>query len=250
MERALGHFYKQVVMWRSSPADLAWVFVYPFVGLVSLGFFVYFLVGSGAPMESFMFIFAGVIVWNFYDISQRAVTYGITYEMWSDSLKHFFSTTSTEKDYVLGNSAFGFLSSLLALVLVGGIGYFMFGFNIFLAGAYLLLACFSVFLFATAVGLIIDYFIITKGSKYMSLIWISTGIIMIFSGVYYPVGVLPEPVKSISYLLPSTHAIQSIRSSIVSDFSTANITIALSFMLSAIYMAAGSLTPIIAPCIG
>jgi ABC-2 type transport system permease protein len=238
-ERASGHFYKQWKVWRKSPADLAWVFAYPFIGLLTIGFFAAFLIGSGAPQESLLFAFAGVVVWNFYEISQRAITYGITLEIWSDSLKHFFSTTSSENDYILGNSLFGLFSSLLSLVFVGVAGYMIFGFNIFTAGIYLLLGCLSVFVFATAVGLMINYFMVTKSLKYMSLIWMSGGIIMIFSGIYYPAQILPEPIRTFSYLLPSTHATESIRYGLASDGASAWVSAAISFLLTAIFFMMG-----------
>ena len=69
----------------------------------------------------------------------------------------------------------------------------------------------------------------------------STGIIMIFSGVYYPVSILPEPAKSISFLLPSTHAIESIRYSLASNEAAAALSILLSFALTFAYLILGYL---------
>jgi ABC-2 type transport system permease protein len=238
-ERARGHVYKQWLMWKRSPADMALVIVYPLVTMFSIGLFAAFVLGPGSTAESLIFVFAGIVVWEFFDISQRAVTYGITYEIWADSLKHFFSTPSREKDFVLGNSFFGLMSSFLSLFMVGVMGYLVFGFNIFSAGGYLILACFSIFVFGTSVGLVIDYFMVTKDLKYMSLIWIATGIIMIFSGVYYPVTILPGPARVISYALPSTHAIQAIRSTLSLDYAAANVSILLSFATTAVYFAIG-----------
>ena len=238
-ERAMAHIYKQWLMWKRSPADMAMVLVYPLVSMFSIGLFAAFVIGSNANADSLIFVFAGIIAWDFYDITQRAITYGITYEIWAESLKHFFSTTSTERDYVIGNGVFGLLSSFLSLLVVGVMGLLIFGFNIFSAGAYLFLACLSIFVFAVSIGLMIDYFMITRDLKYMSLIWIATGIIMIFSGVYYPVSVLPEPARSLSYALPSTHAIEAIRFALVSDFSLAGLSIALSFAITAIYFVVG-----------
>jgi ABC-2 type transport system permease protein len=240
-ERAMGHMYKQWLMWKRSPADIALVIAYPLMTLLSIGLFAAFVIGPGATTNSLIFVFAGIVIWDFFDISQRAMTYGITYEIWADSLKHFFSTPSRERDFVTGNGFFGLMSSLLSLLTVGVMGYLIFGFNIFSAGAYLILACLSIFAFGTAVGLVIDYFMVTRDLKYMSLIWIATGVIMIFSGVYYPVTILPEPVRTISYALPSTHAIQAIRSTLVSDYAGANISLLLAFATTAAYFVAGYL---------
>ena len=65
------------------------------------------------------------------------------------------------------------------------------------------------------VGLLIDSLMVTMSEKYMALIWVSTGVIMIFSGVYYPVDVLPPGIRESAMIMPSTHAITSLRTAVM-----------------------------------
>ena len=43
-ERAMGHMYKQWLMWKRSPADMALVIVYPLVSMLSIGLFAAFVI--------------------------------------------------------------------------------------------------------------------------------------------------------------------------------------------------------------
>ncbi|MCK4816138.1 ABC transporter permease, partial [bacterium] len=196
-EEISAHIYKHWKMMARRPGELAWLLVYPFVGLMSLGILSFYLRSQGAPLDTMLFVLVGVIVWGFYDVSQRAISYGITFDIWNNCLRHTFASKSSVTHFIIGNSAFGLLSSVVAFVLVGSVSVLIFGFNIFLAGFYLM-NLFSVFIFATGIGLLIDSLMVTRGEKWMSLIWMGTGIIMIFSGVYYPVTILPDLMQRIS----------------------------------------------------
>lgn len=210
MEEIAAHIYKQLKMMQRRPAELAWIFVYPLTGLLTLGIFIYFIVLSGGPASSMMFVFVGIVVWNFYELTQRALTYSITFDIWNSSLKHSFSAKSTIRHFILGNSIFGLITSIITFFIVGAVGVLAFDFNIFAGGIFLLNLA-PVFIFAIAMGLIIDALMVSKGQKYMDFIWTLPGIIMIFSGIYYPVSVLPSPIAEITLLIPPTHSINSMR---------------------------------------
>jgi ABC-2 type transport system permease protein len=239
-EEITAHIYKHWKIMARRPGELAWLLVYPFVGLVSLGILSFYLKSQGAPLDTMLFVLVGVIVWSFYDVSQRAISYAITFDIWNNCLRHSFAGKCRVIHFIIGNSIFGLLSSVVAFVLVSSVSILIFGFNIFLAGFYLI-NLFSVFIFATGIGLLIDSLMVTRGEKWMSLIWMGTGIIMIFSGVYYPVTILPDLMQGISFALPSTHAIISMRAALTSNVSVANIEFVLGFLMSFVYLLFASL---------
>ena len=209
-EEVRAHMYKHWKIMSRRPGEMAWIIVYPFIAILSIGILAMFLISKGAPLDSMLFVFLGVVTWNFYDISQRAITYGITYHIWSMSLKHMFATSAKTSHFIIGNALFGIISAIFAFMMVGLIGILLFKFNIFLLGGYLV-NLFFIFIFATGIGLMINGLMITKGEKYMSLIWMGTGIIMIFSGIYYPISILPSAVQTISLMIPATHSLISMR---------------------------------------
>ena len=128
ISRVFAHIYKQYKIMIRSPSELAWLFVYPFIGLLSTGLFAMYMTASGGPPESILFVLVGVISWNFYDLSQRSITYAITFDIWDDCLKHGMVTSSGIKEFIIGNALFGLASSVLGLILVGTLGFFAFGF--------------------------------------------------------------------------------------------------------------------------
>jgi ABC-2 type transport system permease protein len=194
-----------------SAGEASVVLLYPLVGILSLGIFSMFFIKSGAPMSALFYVIIGVIAWNFYSISQRAITVGLTFDIWDECAKHLHLGTATDEDFIFGNAFWGMITSLTGFIIVSMIAYYVFGFNIFAAKLYLIFGLASVFLYAVGDGLIINSLVLRKGYEYTSLIWISTGIIMVLSGVYYPVEMLPAPVQAISFFLPPTHAITAIR---------------------------------------
>lgn len=213
LEEASAHFYKQWKIMSKRSGEIAWITIYPLISIFSLGIFAYFVTIRGSPPETMLYILLGVIVWNIYSISERATSYGMALDIWSDCLRHTFTGTSSPSGFVLGNSVFGIFSAISVLLILGILGIAIFGFNIFNAGFFLLNLLF-VFIFATSFGLLINALMLTKGDKLMSLIWITPGIIMILSGIYYPIDVFPQPIQTLSLAIPSTHSLISLRASL------------------------------------
>jgi ABC-2 type transport system permease protein len=211
-DKAMGYVYRHWLITKRWPGESATLLVYPFVGLLSVGLFAYFITSQGGSPDSILFVLVGVVAWNFYEISNRGITYALTHDIWNDCLKHTFLSSSRTRHFLLGNSLWGLLGAIFSLVTVGIVGHFAFGANIFSAGIVLALNMMVIFVFAIGIGLMIDFLMLSKGEKWMALIWMMTGVIMIFSGVYYPIGILPEPMQLISMASPPTHAIMSIRS--------------------------------------
>ena len=212
-EEASAHFYKQWKIMSKRPGEIAWIAIYPLISILSIGILAYFVITKGSPPETMLFILVGVIVWDVYGVAERAISYGITLDIWGNCLKHTFTGGSSFMGFIIGNSLFGLFSSVSVFLIMGAICIGLFGFNVFAAGLFLV-NLFFVFLFATSFGLIIDAFMLTKGDKYMSLIWITPGLIMIFSGIYYPIEILPLPVQMFSLAMPTTHSLISLRASL------------------------------------
>lgn len=211
-EEMTAHLYKQMKIAQKWPGELAHVFVYPTISIVSLGILAYFMVSQGAPLEAMTFIFVGVLMWNFYEMGERTMSYGITLDIWNESLKHTFAGMTRLRHFVAGNMLYGSVGAIIGFLILGFAGIFAFGFNIFEGGMFLFGNLISIYLFATGVGMMINGLMATKGSKYMAIIWIIPGLVMVFSGVYYPAELLPGGAYQVSLGLPSTHAISSLRS--------------------------------------
>jgi ABC-2 type transport system permease protein len=213
LDEASAHFYKQWKIMSRRPGEMAWIALYPLISLLSLGIFAYFVTTRGSPPETMLFILVGVIVWDVYNVAERSTSFGIALDIWADCLKHTFTGGSSFAGFVLGNGIFALFGAVSVFLLMALLGTLLFGFSVFGAGAFLLNLA-SVFIFAVGFGLLINSLMLTKGEKHMSLIWTAPGIIMIFSGIYYPIEILPLPVQAVSLALPTTHSLISMRASL------------------------------------
>lgn len=236
-----AHLYKHIKIAQKWPGELAHLFIYPSISLLSLGILAFFLVLNGAPLESMVFVFVGVLMWNVYDMAQRTMNYGITEDIWNESLKHSFVGASRLWHFITGNVLYGSIGAVIGLVIVGLVGLYAFGFNIFAGGLFLAANMATIFIFGAGAGMMVNALMMVKGSKYMAIIWILPGVIMVLSGIYYPAELFPSGVYELSTLLPSTHAINSLRAAIGGSGALAMSEFLVSGALAAVFFVAGGL---------
>lgn len=239
LEKKYAYFYKMYKMTIKSSGEKAWLFIYPLVGLFSIGFLASYLKAVGGVLSTIHFVLIGVIIWSFYDLCQKAPVYGLLFDIWDHNLKHSITAPATKYDFLIGTSTFGLLSAIFTSIYLTAISITFFDFNIYSAGITTIIALSTIFIFATSIALLINSLIISKDKEYMVLTWAIPGMIMIFSGVYYPIEFLPEMAQSISYLLPTTYAISAIRESFsftatITNPLTKGILIALIYLITSI----------------
>ena len=213
LETKYAHFYKLYRMTIKSSGEKAWLFVYPLVGLFSIGFLAAYLKSVGGVLSTIHFVLIGVIVWSFYDLCQKAPVYGLLFDIWDHCLKHTIASPANVYDFIIGTGSFGLVSAIFTSIYLTIISIIVFDFNIYSAGPTTIIALAIIFIFATSVALFINSLIISRDKEYMTLTWAIPGVIMIFSGIYYPVDFLPGIAKDISYILPTTYSIIAIRES-------------------------------------
>ncbi len=213
--QAKGHFYKQYLKLFKAGGEWEFILVYPLVHLFSMGFLSTFVGAGDGARIALTYMFVGAFSWNFYVLAQKGITYGILHEIWADSVKHLATAPAGITEFIVGNGSYGLLSGLLAWVLMALCAQIFFAFNIFTAGPVLALGLAGLFLYGIAEGLIVNAIMLLKGPEYMSITWIITGIVMVTSAVYYPLSILPEPIRTAALVLPTTHAIESIRQAIL-----------------------------------
>ena len=233
-----AHFYKQWKIMSKRPGEIAWITIYPLISIFSIGILAYFVITKGSPPETMLFVLVGVIIWDIYNTGERTTSFGITLDIWNECLKHTFTGSSSLVGFILGNVLYGVFGAFIITMILSALGIVFFGFNIFTAGIFLLNFV-SVFIFSVGTGLFINSLMLTKGEKYMSLIWTLPGIVMIFSGIYYPIEILPYAVQLVSLAVPTTHSLISLRSSLGFSPGLAVPEFYIGMILSLAYLAVG-----------
>jgi len=191
------------------------MFVFPFLLLAPMAFMMKYL---SIGITEVYFIIIGVIIWRFVYLAQAGISYSLLVPVWHRTIRSFEASPIKDYEFFLGFWLFWFSISIIVTIFLSIIAWFILGFNI-LQGGIMIIPVFLVFgLMGIPLGLITLSVVYSLGIKADLIAWSITDIIIFLSGVLYPVVVFPEWLQTISYALPSTWGLISIRSLFTGSF--------------------------------
>ena len=176
------------------------ILFWPAIGLVSVGLLTRFL-RLDANMVAFILI--GVISLSVLQIGQLDISYVILYSVWNKSLKQELAAPITMIHLILGAWIMGIIHSLLVFFLLSWFSAYAFGFKFLDSGIIPLLAFYSGLILSSAViGIVVCALALRFGGRAHVGATSIVSVLILLSGIYYPVDVLPQPLKIISYGIP------------------------------------------------
>lgn len=183
-----------------------------------------------------MIVFVGgIIFWNIVQNSQREINMPLLDEAWNRNLVNLFTTPISLLEFVIATILLGIFKLLMVLILLSILAYFLYSYNIFFSGIYLLPAIINLVLVGWSVGFFIDGMIFRFGYKIQAFAWAFIFVIYPFSAVLYPVDILPVWARGIAAILPTSYVFENMRSILFTG--TFNVTdIYISFVLNIIYI--------------
>ncbi len=235
LNKYLASAYKNWIISKRNVFTLFELFFWPMISLLSIGLLTKFL-QIGPQMVSFLLV--GAIALTILQVCQIDVAYVLLFDMWSKSIKNTFIAPVKSYHLVFGALLFGILRGIFVFAILAVVSHYLFGFDS-LAGGILPLSIFlaGVFAMAAFIGIAVCISILTFGQKADVAAWSLSGIILLVSGIYYPVDVLPGPMQALARAIPLTYFLEYYRSVFVPGYSN----LALGTALAALYLALGLL---------
>ena len=233
LNKYLASAYKNWIISRRNIFTLFELFFWPMISLLSIGLLTRFLkVDEG--MGSFLLV--GAIALTILQVAQIDVAYVLLFDMWSKSIKNTFIAPVHSYHLVFGALLFGILRGSVVFMILVVVSHYLFGFN-FLAGGLLPVLIFLAGVFATAavIGITVCICILTFGQKADVAAWSLSGLILLFSGIYYPINVLPGPLQTAARVIPLTYFLEYYRSVFIPEPHN----LALGALLAALYLVIG-----------
>ena len=133
-------------------------------------------------------------------------------EVWDRTIKRTRTIPMTEVQYLTGSWISGIVRGIITLTIILSMAYFLFDVNL-LAGE--IKAILTILFGMAVVGLVISMFIISAikflGHRAESLAWFMTDVLVVFSGIYYSISILPKALQYVSYSIPLTYIFDSLR---------------------------------------
>lgn len=212
LRRVQGVIRRHVYDAVRNPDRLSDMLFWPFLDVVTWGFFSRFLIRGGqstfvAPAQ----LVGGIILWGAFRAFQRDVAVGFLAEIWSRNITGLFASPLTFPEYVSGLMVvnLGKLSVALGLITLGcrvvtgapGLALVL----------HLLAPLAILLMFGAAIGLLVTGLILRFSTRVQTLAYGLAGLLMPLSCVFYPLTALPGPLRAIAAVLPTTQAFESMR---------------------------------------
>lgn len=186
------------------------ILFWPIVGLVSVGLLTRFL---QLEPDMVAFLLIGVIALSVLQIGQLDISYILLYSVWNKSLKQEIAAPVTLFHLIFGSWVMGIIHSLLVFSLLSAFSAYAFGFRFLDSGITpLLLFYFGLILSSAVIGVIVCALALRFGGRAHVGATSMVSILILLSGIYYPVDVLPQPLRAISYCIPVTYLLEYFRS--------------------------------------
>lgn len=188
------------------------IFYWPLIGLLIWGFTSHFIIGITRDDTVLNFFLGGVILWTFYQRALQDIGNYILEDFWSRNLTNLLTTPVKPIEIIVSVIIFGLFRSIISFLVLAGLGYLLYAFNIFHAGIFVILIfSLSLLILGWVFGIFVAALIFRHGIKIQVLAWAFPFIIQPFSAVFYPISVLPVWLQKISLVVPATHAFEGMR---------------------------------------
>src|SRR3954454_19770447 len=158
----------------------------------------------------------GAVLWSYLGIIFEILTETVAWERWEGTIEYTFMAPLSRAVHLLGMGLFAVLYGVLrtaALFLVVAIFFGLEMPDANFTAALVLLAVASVSF--VGIGMITAVLPLISPEKGAQLGFIAQGMLLVVSGVYYPVEVMPEWMQWLAMISPATYALEGIRAAVL-----------------------------------
>ena len=190
---------------------LGWVVVFTFYAMVNSATIA--LIGVAAKDEQLtLTLIVGVLLWSFLSVLFNEIASSVAYERWEGTLEYTFMAPVSRLIHLFGVSLFAAIYSIIRLaVVIGGLAVFI---KLDLSRANLLgilivlLVSSFAFIGLGLMAAVLPVFSPERGAEATNIF---QGCLLLVSGVYYPVGILPGWLQPLAKLSPATYSLSACR---------------------------------------
>lgn len=180
--------------------------VYNVVNAITIGF-----IGWGDP-EKILYLLIGSLLWGFLSVLFHDVAAAVAWERWEGTIEYTFMAPIYRLTYLVGQCTFAILYAILrsCIIMLLLALFFRISFSQVNLGTTFLLIIISSFSFL-GMGLIAAILPLLSPEKGAQATHIFQAVILLISGVYYDVSVLPSWLRPLSAISPGTYSLRAIR---------------------------------------
>jgi ABC-2 type transport system permease protein len=166
--------------------------------------------------RAILYLLVGTLVWHYLSIVFDSVSEMVAWERWEGTIEYTFMAPISRFTHMIGTSIFSLIYGLLHTGIILGVVSLFFRLDLSQANlpgglVVLTIASFS-FIGMGIVGAILPLLFPERGAQMTHVV---QALVLLFSGVYYPISVLPEWMQKVAQVSPATYALEGMRKAIL-----------------------------------
>lgn len=188
------------------------------------------------------YLLIGAVIWAYLGIIFEFITETVAWERWEGTIEYTFMAPLRRSAHLAGMAAFAVLYGLIRALLIFGIVGLFFDLSLsnanFLAAIVVLLVASVSF---AGIGIMTAVLPLISPEKGAQLGFVAQGVLLVVSGIYYPVSVLPDWMKWLAAISPATYALDGVRDALLdgADLTTMGPTLGILVLIGAVCIPAG-----------
>jgi ABC-2 type transport system permease protein len=209
-----AYLTKRYIWW-----DVAWL-VWTVANTLTIVFIAEGIDATGGQIdvdETMTYLLIGAVVWAYLGILFAFLMETVAWERWEGTIEYTFMAPLSRAMHLAGQGFFAILYGLVRALLLYAICAFVFfdlsvpDANYFAAFVILVISSISFI----GIGMMVSVLPLISPEKGTQLGFVAQGTLLVVSGVYYPVSVLPEWMQWLAKVSPATYALDGIRAAIM-----------------------------------
>ncbi|GEO81683.1 ABC transporter permease [Pararhodospirillum oryzae] len=216
LRRVLALVLRHWYLLRGSVPRLLEMAYWPIIQMITWGFLTRFLMteSSLVAQASGMFL-AAVLLWDVLFRGNLGFSLSFFEELWSRNLASLFVTPLRPVEMVGALMIMSVIRTLVGVLPAAGLAIVFYAFNIFDMGLPLLAFFVNLLVMGWVIGLVVSAIVLRFGLGAESMAWVLTFAFWPIAGIYYPIGVLPEPLQWIALAFPPAHVFEGMRAVLI-----------------------------------
>ena len=206
--------------------ELAW-FIYTVANTLTIVFIAKGIEAGGGHIDVNRVtgvLLIGAVIWSYLGLIFEIVTETVAWERWEGTIEYTFMAPISRASHLLGMGAFaviyGVLRTALLFAVVAASLSVTFHDPHFASAAVVLLVSSVSFI---GIGMMTAVLPLISPEKGTQLGFIAQGLLLVVSGVYYPVSVLPQWMQWLSVISPATYTLEGCRKAILDGASLSEV---------------------------
>lgn len=208
--RVGGVVLRDLAAMRRSPVRFFEIFFWPTVNLVLWGLVSRYLQSNHVPFVVSVLLGAALL-WELLNRSSSEVALGFLEDVWSRNLLNVQVTPVSTGEYLTGLVLFAVAKVALAAIVMTVVAYGLYGFGILTMGVGLVPFMVLLLVMGWALAIVSISCVLRFGEGAQVVGWSLVFVFQPFAGVFYPISILPPPVRAVSHAVPASYVFEGMR---------------------------------------